>query len=493
MQPQRLINAVILGLGAAAAVALGLEAWQAAETAAGPDARRRVILLGAVALLAFWTVLAGAWWLLTQRLARPIAGLAREVQTVAHCSAEGELAKPDAHGLGDLPDALSALTDAFARNRRDMVQAMQAASAQAEEQVNRLEAVLRDLSEGVIVCTLAHDVLLYNRAAIWFVDNPDSMGLGRSVFALVRQDAVVEALRTLRDLDDRSDEPGLAAHTAEVSLETQTDNATLRGRMALMRDASGQPTGYVIAINDRRDGDRSTRDQRPAPPLPARPEFYDFSLIGQAGASAEMEARSLSELSFVVFDTETTGLKPSAGDEIIQIAGVRVVNRRILRGEVFDRLINPGRPIPRASIRFHGITDDMVADEASAAEVLPAFRSFVSDDVLVAHNAAFDMKFLTLKQASCGVSFDNVVLDTLLLSAYLHDHAGDHTLDGIAARFGIDIEDALRHTALGDAVATATVFLHLLELLESRGVSTLGEALRECDSMVAIRRAQEKF
>jgi DNA polymerase-3 subunit epsilon len=207
-----------------------------------------------------------------------------------------------------------------------------------------------------------------------------------------------------------------------------------------------------------------------------RPEFYDFDLFNQPGQSPELDDRALSELSYTVFDTETTGLDPSHGDEIIAIGAARIVNGRLLRSETFDQLIDPRRSVPVESIAIHGITPDMLAGQPVIDEVLPAFARFVEDTVLVAHNAAFDMRFLQLKEARTGIRFVQPVLDTLLLSAVAHPgyDASEHKLETMAARLGVDVIG--RHTALGDAIVTSELFLKLVPLLAERGIRTLKEA-----------------
>ncbi|MCP1609830.1 DNA polymerase-3 subunit epsilon [Azospirillum lipoferum] len=236
---------------------------------------------------------------------------------------------------------------------------------------------------------------------------------------------------------------------------------------------------------------QSPRTAQPRPKAGARPEFFDFGLLHQPLATSELGRTPLDRLHYVVFDTETTGLSPSTGDEIIQIAAVRVVGGRILTGETFNTLVDPRRPIPPESVPFHGITDGMVAGRPTIDTVLPQFRSFVSGAVLVAHNAAFDLKFLKMKERAAGVAFDCPVLDTMLLSRMLLGNDGDHTLDGIAERLGIEVVD--RHTALGDSLVTAAVFLRMIEMLRERDVRTLDDAIRGANILVELAARERAF
>jgi len=209
--------------------------------------------------------------------------------------------------------------------------------------------------------------------------------------------------------------------------------------------------------------------------LAPRPVSYEFDLFHQPGQGA-LGKVSLRKLTYVAFDTETTGLNPSEGDEIVQLGAVRIVNGRLLHNECIDQLVNPQRPVPKSSIEIHGIDPELLPSQPIITRVLPTFHAFAADSVLVAHNAAFDMRFLQLKEQASGVCFDNPVLDTLLLSSVVHPNQEGHSLDAIAERFNITIVG--RHTALGDALVTAEILLKLIPLLEAQGIHTLEEALR---------------
>jgi DNA polymerase-3 subunit epsilon len=205
-----------------------------------------------------------------------------------------------------------------------------------------------------------------------------------------------------------------------------------------------------------------------------RPEYYDFDLFNQPGQGRELLDLPLRELTYTVFDTETTGLDPSAGDEVISIGAVRIVNGRVLAGDIFDQLVDPQRPVTEASAKIHGIRAEMLSGQPTIATVLAAFHKFCDDTVLVGHNAAFDLRFLQLKEEPTGIRFTQPVLDTLLLSAVLHDDLESHMLEAIAERYGINVVG--RHTAVGDAIVTGEIFLRMIPLLEGRGIVTLSQA-----------------
>ncbi len=238
--------------------------------------------------------------------------------------------------------------------------------------------------------------------------------------------------------------------------------------------AAAGPTGACQAVRIELPTalDEATEVGRPA--VGPRPVYYEFDLFHQPGQKI-LGHLPLRQLTYVVFDTETTGLDPAGGDEIIQIGAVRIVNGRLLGEEIIDQLVNPHRPVPAESVKIHGIPPELLRTQPPITEVLPQFHSFAEDAVIVAHNAAFDMKMLQMKEAVTGLRFEQPVLDTLLLSSIVHPHQEGHSLEAIAARLNIRIVG--RHTALGDALATAEILLKLIPLLEAQGVKTLNDAL----------------
>ena len=220
---------------------------------------------------------------------------------------------------------------------------------------------------------------------------------------------------------------------------------------------------------------------RQAAVLPdSRPEFYNFDLFHQPGQNPDIDQHLLKDLVYTVFDTETTGLEPGSGDRIISIGAVRIIKQRVLKSESLNQLVNPHRNIPADSTKIHGIDDDMVRFQPGIEKILPMFYQFAVDTILVAHNAAFDMRMLQTYEAETRIKFINPVLDTLLLSAVVHPNQDDHSIEAIAGRLGVEIRD--RHTALGDALTTAEIFLKLIPILESLGFRTLKE----------VREASEK-
>jgi len=206
-----------------------------------------------------------------------------------------------------------------------------------------------------------------------------------------------------------------------------------------------------------------------------RPDFFDFDLFAKRKTNSKLNKMRLKDIVYTVLDTETTGLD-TRNDEIISIGAVRIVNGRILCREKFDQLIDPKMNIPLESEKFHGINDEMVKGKPDIKKVLPLFYKFSKGTVLVAHNAAFDMKMFSMKEVETGIKFDNPVLDTLLLALIVYPMHERHNMGAIASFAGVDIVG--RHTAMGDASATAEIFLKLIPLLAKKGIHTLNDAVK---------------
>jgi len=660
---------------------------------------------GVVAGFVLLGVVAAIWLHFDSQIAKPVQTLARDMETITHANPDHQIVEAATPYIKQILSSAQGMAGSLRLARKEMSQEIEYATQALDAQKQNLEIILQDLHEGVLICNLNHQVLLYNQRALKILHVAGELGLGRSLFGIMNRQPFFHALERLNNrLKEKRHKTHAQGLTAPIICSTTDGRHILEGRVSLVTDDAEQATGYAVTLenitdklaalgardrllreategirrpvtnlraaaemltnhpdlsiedrqkfeavianecdtlstqvekldlqyhdqitgnwpmsdvysanllncvvrrlreekgidgvmvglptwlhgdshsivelldhiihrvhqnksiahfdleanaNDRRvyldilwkgeiihsqnidvwlaeplegglggmtardvldhhkatlwceatsDGRVRIRLPIPAPreehldsydpkaeALPARPEFYDFDLLSRSLSNPKND-RALRDLTYVVFDTETTGLEPSEGDEIISIAGVRIVNGRLLTGESFSEFVHPGRAIPKGSIQFHGITDEMVRGKPPITSVLPKFHDYVGDAVLVAHNAAFDLKFLELKKEATGLSFDQPVLDTVLLSAFLHDHTHKHTLDDVAERFGVQIQG--RHTALGDSLVTAGVFLRMIEMLESQGVTTLGQATEASSRIMDIRRAQEKY
>ncbi len=206
------------------------------------------------------------------------------------------------------------------------------------------------------------------------------------------------------------------------------------------------------------------------------------NLLALEGLKPESPA---TDHNYVVLDLETTGLNRQV-DTVLSVGAVRVVKGRIKVGDNFNEFINPGQAIPAESIKIHGITPDQVNSSRSADEVFADFLPYLGGDILVAHHAGFDLHFLNQTMNRLyGFSLQNLVLDTASLCRQvvlpsdpygINRHEGSCSLDSLAARFGIESPE--RHTAFGDALATALIFQRILAQLEQKGQCSLGELAR---------------
>lgn len=194
--------------------------------------------------------------------------------------------------------------------------------------------------------------------------------------------------------------------------------------------------------------------------------------IREAGGE---EGGRLAELDYTVVDVETTGSSPSRGDRITEIAAVQVSAGEIV--DEFSSLVNPGREIPPWISDLTGITQEMVRDAPPFGEVAGLVRERLEGRVFVAHNVPFDWRFVSDEmRRAASLSPQGPRLCTLRMSRRALPQLPRKGLDAVAHYYGIEIDG--RHRAAGDALATATVLLRLLEEADRKGITRWSELNR---------------
>jgi DNA polymerase-3 subunit epsilon len=188
----------------------------------------------------------------------------------------------------------------------------------------------------------------------------------------------------------------------------------------------------------------------------------------------------------IVFDTETTGLDCLAGDRLIEIGCVELLNH-IPTGRTFHAYINPRRPIAYEASLVHGLTDDFLRSQRAFEEVVDEFAEFIGDSLLVAHNAGFDRGFINMELGLCGRELfpEHRFVDTLTLARQRHPNA-PNSLDALCARYAVDASTRTKHGALLDAKILAEVYIELLGGRQSSLALTAVRTISEGISAIRV-------
>jgi DNA polymerase-3 subunit epsilon len=193
---------------------------------------------------------------------------------------------------------------------------------------------------------------------------------------------------------------------------------------------------------------------------------------------------NINDAIFTVLDTETTGLNVNEGHKIVSVGGIKIKSYQLLEDQILDELINPERDIPFASRNIHYISDDQVKDKPNIYQLEKKISNFLENTILVGHNVDFDIGFI--KKNAAKTSLATTVkkipsIDTILLAAGLYPSLESYELSFLCDHFRIKTFDQLRHSAIGDAVITARLFLFLLDTAKNRNnVHSIGELINLC-------------
>ena len=192
---------------------------------------------------------------------------------------------------------------------------------------------------------------------------------------------------------------------------------------------------------------------------------------------------SLEQSNFSILDTETTGLHVEKGDQIISVASLKVCDLKIDEKNYLDELVNPNMKIPESSTKIHNITDEQVLSKPSLLEISEKILKFLKKSVLVGHNINFDINFL--KENSKGSQLADRMkviksIDTIYLTASLFPDLKNYELSNLCEYFNIKTDDQIRHSALGDCIITARLFLYLISIAQTKGIKNIANLMTLC-------------
>lgn len=201
-------------------------------------------------------------------------------------------------------------------------------------------------------------------------------------------------------------------------------------------------------------------------------------------------ATPLLSLDAVALDTETTSLDPRVA-RIVEVGAVRLTSGRLSEGGNFRTLVNPGIPIPPVSTDVHGIDDEKVSGAPSFAARWPEISDYLGGSVLIGHSIGYDLAILANEADRAGLAFSRPrTLDVRLLAQIVEPALAGYSLDSLAAWLGVEAAD--RHSALGDAVTAARIFVALVPRLREGNIRTLAEAEAACRKLTDALEEQHR-
>ena len=202
--------------------------------------------------------------------------------------------------------------------------------------------------------------------------------------------------------------------------------------------------------------------------------------------------RKLAEETFCIIDTETTGLEVGSGDKIISFAGVKVKSFKLLDA-IFDQLIDPERDVPLSSSKIHGIYQKDIVGKPKIREIEHDISNFISNCTIVGHNIQFDQDFVEtiIPYSELALKFKlNPILDTFSLAISLFPDLESHELSDLCKTFKIKPE--IRHTALGDSIMTANLFVILAREAQERGAKSVYDLIKIMNKSIEISKHLKK-